>query len=475
MHTLIANSFKLNGQPVDATPGQLDIFWAIVCEQWDRVNINCSTQYGKSFIVALACLFLTCVKKRKVVIIAPNEKKAKLIMRYYIEHIGDHRMFYRRLEKNTKLDRLKQEESKERIALNNGGIMQVLSANEKNSTKAIEAAMGEGGDVIILDEAGLLRNETESTIFRMIAGKVTELIKRGLRAKYVKIGNPFYRNHFHTTSKSARYLQIVIDYVQAIREGRYTADYIEEAKERPNFDVLFACLFPDDSAMDSLGYQRLITDAELEAAIVKVPMPFEERKGRPRLSVDVGGGGDSSDFVINWDNYKELVETNKTKDTMAQVSRILWHMQVWNIPAEEVFIDDIAIGRGLTDRMHELGYEVNGTNVANPASDTVYADKTGKELFINVRAEAFWAVRKFIKKGGKLGISAEVLQTTPNAASNWQQLADIRHKADSSGRTKIKSKEEMAAESIKSPNSADAAMLGSIIHYVATADDFDII
>jgi antitoxin component YwqK of YwqJK toxin-antitoxin module len=75
------------------------------------------------------------------------------------------------LEKNTKLERLKQEESKERIILRNGGGIYCISAQSSRMKKSIEAAMGEGSDDAIIDEAGLINDESEATIFRMIAGK----------------------------------------------------------------------------------------------------------------------------------------------------------------------------------------------------------------------------------------------------------------------------------------------------------------
>lgn len=151
----------------------------------------------------MACLIISCIQHKRVAIVAPSNDKAKLTMRYYIEHLGDNPLFAAQLEKNTRLERLKQEESKERITLRNGGGIFVLSAQQRNATKSIEAAMGEGADIVILDESCLVQDNTEATIFRMIAGK-------GPNAFYCKIGNPFYvdppHSHFHTTWNDPRYV-----------------------------------------------------------------------------------------------------------------------------------------------------------------------------------------------------------------------------------------------------------------------------
>ena len=184
------------------TAGQVEIFESMVYQKSKRLHIETSTQYGKSLTVALACLIISCIKKEVVAVIAPTSDKAKEIMRYYIEHLGDSIIFENQLEAHTKLDRLKQEESKSRIILRGGGGIYVVGTNERNSQKSIESAMGKGCKNVILDEGCLIRDDTEATIFRMIAGK-------GEGAFYCKIGNPFYRDkpysHFYETRNSTLY------------------------------------------------------------------------------------------------------------------------------------------------------------------------------------------------------------------------------------------------------------------------------
>ncbi len=217
--------FLIEGQPADTmvTEGQLEIFWVSVYRPSTRAQIICSTQYGKSLFVALACIVVSCIQEEVISVVAPSADKAKIIMRYYIEHLGDNVVFSEKLDKHTKLDRLRQEESKDRIMLRKddktgaqGGIF-VVSANTANSKKSLEAAMGLGSKIVIGDEYCLIPDQTEATIFRMIAGK-------GPDSFYCKIGNPFYRDEpnshfFKTWKEDNNYFKIFIDYHQAIKEG----------------------------------------------------------------------------------------------------------------------------------------------------------------------------------------------------------------------------------------------------------------
>ena len=230
--------FLIEGNPADKqiTENQLKIFHSLIFRPWTRQIILCATQYGKSLITALACVVITTIQGEVVSIIAPTNDKARIIMRYYIEHIGDHYLFYSQLEADTRLERLKQEGSKERIILRNGGGIFIVSVQSGNTRKTLEAAMGYGSKIVISDESCLIPDETEATIFRMIAGK-------GKDAFYCKIGNPFYKTpphtHFFKSWNDDNYLKIFINYEEGIREGRYTKEFIEEARAKPHFGVLF--------------------------------------------------------------------------------------------------------------------------------------------------------------------------------------------------------------------------------------------
>ena len=419
--------FKIDGKSGDqaVSEGQLIIFYNIVFRPHNRLQILTCTQYGKSLIVALACIVVSCFQDEKIAILAPKNEMAKIIMRYYLEHIGDHVLFYSQLEAKTKLERLRQEENKERIILKRGGGIFVVSVQAGNSRRGIESAMGAGSRIVILDEASLIPDQIEATTFRMIAGK-------GANAFYCKIGNPFYLNHFHRTWHKDRYKKIFIDYQQALKEGRYTDEFIEEAKENPMFDILYGCKFPNRDEIDDRGYRFLISDQELEDAFID-ELP-DDLKGRRRLGVDVGRGSNYSAFVVRHDNVMWLESKNQSANLMTQVD------ELGRIRGDEIFIDDVGVGGGVTDRAEELGYSVMGIREGSSANNS--------EIFANVKAENYFEFKRWINKGGK------ILRN-----QDWRQLLEIKYRRNSSGRTQLEPKDDLLKRGVKSPDVADAGSL----------------
>jgi hypothetical protein len=423
------DNFVLDGKKVSdlATPGQLEIFYRIVYRRSNRVQIITPTQYGKSLFVALGCIIVSCIQDKVVAVVAPKTEKAKIIMRYYIEHLGDNPIFYTQLEKDTKLERLRMEENKERIILRNGGGIFVISANASNSIKGFEAAMGSGAELVVIDEASLIPDEIEATIFRMIAGK-----KDGF---YCKIGNPFYRNHFLKSWNDANYDKVFIDYQQGLNESRYAQEFIDEAKRKPHFDVLFACQFPKADSIDAKGYSMLLTEDDLK---INQASPFGEK----RLGVDVAeGGGNYSVVVIRYANFAKVLLKYQSSDTMDLAGRVVQLATEHDVQDRNIFIDSIGVGKGVLDRLREQRKSVHEVKGSERAEDDVQ--------FVNKRAENYWELRKWIKGGGTLSDDP-----------NWVQLMDIKYKAqDSSGKLLIQSKDEQRREGIDSPDVADALSL----------------
>lgn len=419
--------FKLDGKSADEqiTEGQLLIFGALVLKKASRINIITSTQYGKSLIVALACLVLSCIDGEMISIPAPSEDKARIIMRYYLMHMGDHPIFYSQLEKGVLLDRLIMEASKDRLILKNKGGVFILSVQAKNSQKGFESAMGEGSSIVIEDESCLIPDAIESTIFRMIAGK-------GEKAMYVKIGNPFYRNHFYKSSQDPRYLQIFIDYKQGLKEARYNIDFIEEARTKPNFDILFACKFPPEGATGKDGYINLITEKERELCTVQEGF----HAGYKILGCDPAAGGDNSSIVLKSAQLQEVIYDQQLSNTMDFYGVIADAYQSHS--ADFISIDRTGVGQGVYDRLKDAGYPVRGI---------YFAEKSEQDMFANYKAELHWRERQWLLSGGRL-----------KAHPSFLQFQHIKYK-NKDGKIIIQPKEELFREGILSPNVVDAAVL----------------
>ena len=359
---------------------------------------------------------------------APTTDKAKIIMRYYIQHLADHPLFYSQLEKEDKMDKLLMETTKDRLVLKNKGGVFILSVQATNAVKGFQAAMGEGSRIVIQDESALIPDNIESTVFRMIAGKSD--------AMYVKIGNPFYRNHFYKSSQDPRYLQIFIDFKQGLREGRYNYDFIEEARTKPNFDILFACLFPPADQIGIDGYIRLLTDNELQS----VSSNTGEHAGYKILGIDPAAGGDNSAMVVKSANLQEIVFNQKLQNTMDLVGIAMEKYRDYH--CDYIVVDKTGIGQGVFDRLKDAGYPIRGVS---------FGEKSEEDMFQNLKAEWHWRERKWLLSGGRL------VQD-----SNWQEFATIKYK-NKDGKIIIQPKEDLFREGIASPNCVDAAVLTMVI------------
>ena len=427
--------FQIDGQTADTkiTEGQLLIFGALVLKKSNRIQIITSTQYGKSLIVALACIILSTIDGELISIPAPSEDKARIIMRYYLQHLGDHPLFYSQLEKEDKLDKLLMETTKDRLVLKNRGGVFILSVHATNAVKGFQAAMGEGSKYVIQDESCLIPDPIESTVFRMIAGKRD--------AMYVKIGNPFYRNHFYKSFKDDRYLKIFVDFKQGLKEGRYDYDFIEEARTKPNFDVLFECKFPPEDKIGVDGYIRLLTDNEIEKFLIDA---IDHVGVYKILGVDPAAGGDKSSIVLKSTNYQEIIFDQRLNDVMDLVGVIVDEYRKRGCAM--VVVDKTGIGQGVYDRLRQMDIPVQGVSFGEKAED---------EQFYNLKAELHWKQRQWLLSGGRLF-----------KHPSWQELSVIKYK-NKDGRVIIQPKEELFKLGVASPNCVDAAVLTQYVSDVS--------
>ena len=425
--------FIVEGKTFDKliTPKQLEIFYELVFRKHKRVQILTPTQYGKSFVVALACIIISCIQKEVVAVVAPTTDKARMIMRYYVDHLGDNPMFAAQLEKNTRLERLRMEESKDRIILRNGGGIFIISVQAGNSKKGIESAMGAGSKIVIEDESCLIPDPIEATVFRMIAGK-------GPDAFYCKIGNPFYRNHFLKSWNDPTYKKIPITYKDALAEGRVTPEFIEEARLKPYFSVLFECLFPDADSIDQSGYSILLSESIIKDRIKDKVELF----GTLYLGCDVAGEGSNYSVIcLRGRNGAKILYREQNHDTM-NFAGVIARMAI-DYKVKKIYVDGVGIGKPVYDRLREFPELSNVISVisgSKPEDDLNYFNK---------RAEMFWRLHDWLPL-------AELEAKDP---AIWSDLSEIRYKIQSDKKIKIKGKDEMLREGVQSPDVADALAL----------------
>ena len=371
-------------------------------------------------------------------------------MSYIINHAFDEPLFIERLEldANTTLDRLRRERSRNNLTFKGGGGVMTLTLDARNQKRSLEAAMGFGGNRVILDESSLIDDPLYATVKRMLGGyKYHETF-------LLEIGNPFYRNHFYRTWHSERYFKIFIDYNQALAEGRFSEEFIEEMRQEAFFDIFYECRFPVEDMLDERGYRTLVTLEDIETAYIDSytePKMYNETEkieeypdGKLRLGVDIGGGGDYNVYVLRNNKCAWVESKNRSNDTMANVSEIQRIKDEHpNLHYEDIFIDDIGVGRGVSDRCKELEMGINGVSVGDRPITL-----QSKTKYKNIKAEAYWLSKVWLKKGGQLV-----------KADGFQQLAWIKYKTSTDKVLQIEPKLDMKKRTGKSPDFAEALML----------------
>lgn len=433
----ISKLFKVNGQPIVLSPSQQKIFETIYLKTDPRNQIIAPTQYGKSLTVALAVLCRTIAFNERFIILAPSEKKAQIIMQYIIDHVFDVPAFTKllELEETVSLDRLRRERSRNNLTFKGGGGIMTLTLDARNGKKSIEAAMGFGGNRLILDESSLIDDTLYSTVKRMLGGYPYE------DTFLLEIGNPFYRNHFYRTWNTERYNKLFIDYKVGLAEGRYSEEFINEMRDEAFFSVYYECIFPDENAIDEFGYRVLLTNDELNEAFNHDDL---SKDGELYLGADIGGGGDYNVFVMRNDQYAWIEAKNRSNDTMTNVTEVQRLLEKYpNLEDRHVFIDDIGIGRGVTDRLKELDLNVQGVSVGESPR---FAE--AKTKYKNVKAEGYWLATQWVKQGGKL-----------QRDDSFRQLTWIKYRVNTDKVLQIESKDDLKQRTGKSPDFAEAFML----------------
>lgn len=425
------------GSPLFLTPKQLDIFNLIWQKPHPRNHLMCFTRYGKSFTVALAVLTRASTFPEKWGIVAPSEKKARIIMGYVIEHAFDNEITKSKLQYDEResLDRLRRERSKNKINFKHAdgtlGEIFILSADSRNKAQAGDALMGFGSANLILDEAALIDDDIEAKIFRMLADKPENF--------YLKIGNPFRRNHFLKDYQNRKYHHLRVDWQDGMAEGRITQEFIDEAKRKPHFEVLFENRFPAADAVDDKGWSFLITDLEYERALDT--MDEKSEFGVKCLGVDVArGGGNYNVWVLRSGNYAKVVAKNQDPDLMSVVGTTIRLAREYKVNMRNVYVDDTGVGAGVTDRLKEQRFYIKPVKLAEKAM----AD----DKFKNKRAECYWKTKEWMMTGGKL-----------RNTDDWSELMDVKYRADSGGKLQMMPKDVMRREGFESPDTADALML----------------
>jgi hypothetical protein len=426
-----AKSFEL-------TEGQAEIFECVSTRGDNvgkkRIHALSYTQFGKSDVVSMAILTRITTYPEKWAIVAPSNKKARIIMSYLIQHTFDNEytMSMFEVDKGESIDRIRRERSKERMTFRHpdGQIGEVftLSSEGKRTKDLLDALIGFSSPNIVIDESSLIDDVQYVGILRMLGGHADNFL--------FEIGNPMRRNHFLKASLDPKYHHINIDCYKGLKEGRITQTFIDEMKNKPMFSVLYENKFPPQDAVDDSGFSPLYGEEFLMSKMNRQVEVF----GDLRLGVDIAGEGSNySVIVLRGHNGAKILYKENNPDTMNFVGVIVGYAR--QFPNSRVYVDKVGIGKGVYDRLNEMP----------DLEDRVIGVMGGEQAeafdeFFNKRAEMFWRQKEWLNVGMLEG-------------SDWLDLLDIRYKIQSDKKVKIKGKQEMMADGVQSPDVADALSL----------------
>lgn len=204
--------------------------------------------------------------------------------------------------------------------------------------------------------------------------------------------------------------------------------------------------YPDDwvtrfleGSWDELSGGDVVIPSDWIRRAVNREIEVEEKRV---VSADIARFGDD-EIVIDYLLGNRLVEQDVTNKVslMETVGRIINKRKKFN--ARMLIVDDAALGGGVTDRLMEMDEKVIPINGGSRA---VQEDK-----FVNLKSEIWWFAREQFEKG---------LVSIINDPLLIRQLSAVKYHYRSSGKTVVEPKDEIKTRLGRSPDRADAFILG---------------
>lgn len=181
------------------------------------------------------------------------------------------------------------------------------------------------------------------------------------------------------------------------------------------------------------------------------------------MGVDVARFGDDETVLFLTRGRQGLepivIQGNDTMQVAGRIVRAITDFHV-----RELYIDVIGIGAGVYDRLNEI-QKGNDPNAHIPKHVSLVPVNVGEKAkdeknFVNLRSEIWWAARESLDPKG------EAPMALPHSDELMAELAAPKYSiADSGGRIKVESKDDMKERIGRSPDLADAYCLAVFKRY----------
>lgn len=347
-----------------------------------RVIVNCHTRFGKSFGLADGLSLRILVDHRPLVMraIGPFEEQAAILRNYLADNIVDQPLLAGQLDlMGDALSRVKKEVSKRRFTFKDGKEFTIHTAEGKGGRN-----MGFGADILALDESCLISEEPMTKVMRMLADSPS--------SELYELSNPWHKEgHYHRHWQDQNYRRIHVPWQVGVAEGRVTEAFVEEQRRElptPHFQVLWDSVFPDQAE------DQLIPSSWAERAIQRGTVPPQ---GAPVWGLDVAEGGADKTALTR---VVRQVDSASNKMVFTMTSQRTWNVADTMTTAtlvrdlignDPVHVDENGVGKGVADRLRELGCQGSGFKGGRAAQH--------KERFSNLVSEVLWNLRTLLEEG----------------------------------------------------------------------------
>lgn len=228
---------------------QINLLKALCCKS--RVAVRWCRQVGKTTVLGWYCLFKCLTTKNyNIVIVAPGLRQSQ----GFFQRIRDI------VDNNENIKPMVSCKTQTCIWFRNGSKIECLPCGPTGATIA-----GKTADCVIMEEAGYMKDTIVNRIIMPF------IASKGDKGQAIKIGTPFNKGHFYNSCKGGRYYESHVDYIQAIKEGALSQEFIDEMREectelefKTEWEAEFIedadCYFKADTILESILDYPVITE-----------------------------------------------------------------------------------------------------------------------------------------------------------------------------------------------------------------------
>jgi hypothetical protein len=206
----------------------------------------------------------------------------------------------------------------------------------------------------------------------------------------------------------------------------------------------------------SAGTDTLISTGMVQRAIARAAVPCRHPDKDIGIGVDVARYGDDQTvfYVVCWACNAILeVRERGGQDLMWTAGETLalavrWHLHREH--ARQISVDDTGLGGGVTDRLREQEWNVNGENFGGAPK----REREDEERFRNRRTELWWHLREWVDEAASLSALG-----TEEQDQLFADLTTPKYKYDSDGTIALEPKADIKKRLSRSPDHGDALAL----------------